>query len=287
MKITILSSVLSAALLLSSPLLAKQNSALIEKLNESFYSDSSAAAKMKALQNYLKKGGDINAIDAEGSSLLSMWLFAGLDTKDAVKMLNYMVEKGIDINYQRKYPAGYGGDNLGEGGTVLMRACTSSDESSDVDGGGANPAIVKAILDAGADVDLKDENGYDALGYALGSGNPEIVKILIDAGADPKHRDEEGRTSLMNIAAGYEPDSAMIPILLEAGVRINARDDEGKSVLSIFCESFPEYDGRDAFIETLLEAGADPKLKDNEGKSAIDQLKAHLPGSKKIMEKMR
>ncbi len=287
MKITILSSILAAALLLSPPLLAKQNSALVENLQESLRSESSGAAKMKALQNYLNKGGDINAIDKRGSSLLTAWLFAGLNDDDAVKMLNFMVEKGIDINYQRTYPEGYGGDNLGQGSTVLMRACTSNDGNSDVDGGGANPVIVKALLDAGADVSLKDESGFDALYDALGSGVIEVVELLIDAGADVKSRDEEGSTILINLASSFEPDPDMVPVLLRAGVPINARDDEGKTALSRFCERFARYEQRDAFIEALLRAGADPDLEDNEGKTAIDRLKEHLPDSKRLIEKMR
>ncbi len=313
MKIPILSSVLSAAVLLSSPLLAQHKASLVDKLKESLRAESSGSTKMKALRAYLAKGGDINAVDKRGSSLLTAWLFAELDKETAREMLDFMIKKGININYQRKYPEGCGGDNLGQGGTVLMRACMGNHTTSDVDGGGADPYIVGLLLNAGADVHLKDESGYDALDTALWSAVPELVVMLIDAGADFKRIDEEGRNLLMNHAGGNEPDPNMVPVLVKAGLGINERDKEGKTALAIFCESFPGYqkhypdeyyenedyseeevdegmpgdEERLIFLKALLNAGADPKIRDAEGKTAMDRLKVHLPDSHNLIDRLR
>ncbi|MFC1478022.1 ankyrin repeat domain-containing protein [Candidatus Margulisiibacteriota bacterium] len=43
--------------------------------------------------------------------------------------------------------------------------------------------IAKVLLEHGADVKIKDENGDSALMLAVNSGHPEIVQILIDAAA--------------------------------------------------------------------------------------------------------
>jgi ankyrin repeat protein len=57
--------------------------------------------------------------------------------------------------------------------TALMRAVAKDS---------ANPKTVKALLDAGAAVNAKDQNGETALDWALKYGNPEVSQILEAAG---------------------------------------------------------------------------------------------------------
>lgn len=64
---------------------------------------------------------------------------------------------------------------LDQGGeTALILACRSAK---------ANPEVVKALLAAGADVNLRARNGYAALTWALARKNGDIAKILRRAGA--------------------------------------------------------------------------------------------------------
>ena len=58
-------------------------------------------------------------------------------------------------------------------------------------------SIVRALLDAGADKDAKDDEGSTALTWASESGHESIVRALLDAGADRDAKDNEGRTALM------------------------------------------------------------------------------------------
>ena len=60
-----------------------------------------------------------------------------------------------------------------------------------------SPAVVKALLDAGADPNAREPfSGQTPLHMATGIPNPEVVKALLDAGADPNARTGGGQTPL-------------------------------------------------------------------------------------------
>jgi Ankyrin repeats (3 copies) len=66
---------------------------------------------------------------------------------------------------------------LDQGGqTALILACRNPR---------ANPAVVRALLAAGADVNLRARNGYAPLTWALARNNGEVVRILRRAGGKP------------------------------------------------------------------------------------------------------
>jgi ankyrin repeat protein len=63
---------------------------------------------------------------------------------------------------------------LDQGGqTALILACQNPK---------ANPDVVKALLAAGADVNLRSRNGYTALTWAHARNNSEVSRLLRRAG---------------------------------------------------------------------------------------------------------
>jgi len=65
-------------------------------------------------------------------------------------------------------------DQSGE--TALILACQNPS---------ANPAVVKALLSAGADANLRSRNGYTALTWSQARNNSEVSRLLRQAGGRP------------------------------------------------------------------------------------------------------
>jgi ankyrin repeat protein len=75
--------------------------------------------------------------------------------------------------------------------------------------------IVRALLDAKADVNAKAGNGATALMLAARAGNQEIVRALLDARADVNAKDNVGATAL--ILASLKGHQEVVQLLKGAG----------------------------------------------------------------------
>ena len=54
--------------------------------------------------------------------------------------------------------------------------------------------VVRALVEASADMNLTDNDGRTALMLAADWGHVEVVRLLVDAGADKDLADKDGRT---------------------------------------------------------------------------------------------
>jgi len=118
---------------------------------------------------------------------------------------------------------------------------------------------VKRALRRGAAVDARAPFGDTALMSAV--DDIDILKVLIDAGADVNARNEFGVTPIMYAAVRYDSQEA-IPLLVRAGADVNAADRDGRTALM-----FAAVDGREDLVRALLDAGADPTARDSENMS--------------------
>lgn len=85
------------------------------------------------------------------------------------------------------------------------------------------PEVVKALIEAGAEVETQIFYGVRPLMLAAGSGEAGVVDVLLKAGADPKARNEGGRTALMMVK---EKDYIeVINMLHEAETAVEAAED--------------------------------------------------------------
>jgi len=79
-------------------------------------------------------------------------------------------------------------------------------------------ATMKALLDAGADANAKNDRAATPIHWAL--GDLAKIRLLLDRGADVNAKQADGRTPLYQAASMGQP-SAMIKLLLERGADPN------------------------------------------------------------------
>ncbi len=86
--------------------------------------------------------------------------------------------------------------------------------------GKGTPAAVRAAIEAGANVNARDDDGETALMRAAEkSSNPEVVAILLRAGANVNARDDDGETALEKARERGSSGAAIVKLLLKAGAK--------------------------------------------------------------------
>jgi hypothetical protein len=127
----------------------------------------------------------------------------------------------------------------GRGMSSLAQACKNG-----------SAAMVKMLLEAGADINLTLKGGETMLMLASRSGNAEAVQMLLGRRANPNARERLGQTALMWAAA--EGHTAIVRALIAAGADTNAKTDSGFTPFF-----FAVREGRLDTVRAFLAAGAD------------------------------
>lgn len=91
--------------------------------------------------------------------------------------------------------------------------------------------IVKLLIESGAKVKARDQDGYIPLHLAARSGNADVVKVLIEGGSDANSKGKWGSTPL-HLAAEYKHLNVVKLLIEECGADINQVDSKGNYALS-------------------------------------------------------
>jgi uncharacterized protein len=126
-----------------------------------------------------------------------------------------------------------------------------------------NEGVTGLLLDAGAKVNDKDEQGNTSLIYASQFGHVEVIRLLLAKSAPINELNNEGKSALYNASIlGYDD---IVEMLIEASANVNLRTKTGDTAL-IAAASWGQTD----VVKLLLDAGADKSVRNEKGKTAID-----------------
>lgn len=272
-----------------------------------------------AIAEYLiNSGARLSATDSTGKTPLYIAVDNGRD-----KVRDLLISAGANLDTQRNdgwtplINAVY--DGKPEAAKALLEAGASV--SVQADGGWtalhitANSRsngnrehdlkMARMLVEAGAGLEARKENGSTPLNTAVWNGRPEIRDLLISQGADVGTREGNGMTPLMN--AVYQGSRDAASALIEAGADVNARKPESRWTALHYTANTTEngdrgahdaalarlliengadvnalteamftplmltaINGRYAVTEALLEAGARTDLDDRDGNTALE-----------------
>jgi ankyrin repeat protein len=199
----------------------------------------------------VEKGADPNLADSQGMTAL----YAAVDMStldetvgrpnpkphasiDAAQLVQALLAHGANPNLTLRGPVlervhNDGDTNLGEGATPLMRAAKDADV-----------AVMRALLDAGADVNARTKTGKTPLMY--------VASRLGGFRGTPNR--------------GTERDALAAMILcLDRGAAIDAADESGQTALHLSVAR-----AEDSVVRLLAERGANFQVKDKQGRTALD-----------------
>ena len=224
-----------------------------------------------AIHVLLNAGADLNIADVDGYTCLHYAARNGCCTE----VLQAIISHGGDVNATSK-----------ENVTPLFRACVKG-----------NKDTINVFLNAGADLNIADVDGYSCLHYAAGTdcctealqaiishggdvnatskenvtplmlacvkGNKDAINVLLNAGADPNIADVDGDTCLHD-AAGTDCCTAVLPSIISHGGDVNATNKKNRTPLMLAC-----WKRNEDAIHVLLDAGADLNIADASGDTCL------------------
>jgi ankyrin repeat protein len=261
---------------------------------------------VQTIKHYIKKGGDVNALDKEFHLPAISWGALHGQTE----VVRFLIKNGADVNRKS------GDDN-----TPLHSAAFFG-----------RTDIVKLLLKHGADIKARNDDGAtpadalyvnwqatafigDLVGVEVGKaeipamkrGRFEVAKLfgveetyaaqnLLEAvfigdlvtvkqaltdDTDPNAKDLESGTTVLTIAA-LMGHTKVVSVLLEHGADVNAKNQDGSTALHAAA-----FLGRAETAQLLLEKGADAATRNNDGATSLDTTTADWEITEYVAEQLQ
>jgi len=181
------------------------------------------------VQILVENGADVGAVDNYGYNPLSSTIDNGYSTMvevllrgkgvnleaisntiykcDDAHIMSLLISHGLKVDADR-------------GGEQLLRACMRDDYD-----------MVRLLVDNGADMNIRDDDGMTPLMVCLNRGNTDMSAYLISKGANLDVKDEYGNTALMR--AIKDNSLYLVRMMIEKGANTRIRDDNGNNTLMV------------------------------------------------------
>ncbi|KAJ8948532.1 hypothetical protein NQ318_000072 [Aromia moschata] len=210
---------------------------------------------------YILETNDVDQVDRNGNAALHLAVENGY--LDVVK---FLVSRDADVNLENS-----------RGRTALHKAALlrSQDIIHDVDQNWAEAnstddedptpfdnerlhlELVELLVDAGADLRLRDKHGRTSLDYAIVRDHTQLVQYFISKGPDANVLDKFGRRPIHEaMEMGH---FTVLELLVDAKCDVNAKDDRGRTALHVASR------GSLDLVKFLVDNGAVVDVEDDEG----------------------
>ena len=268
--------------------------AVLDKYGDTPLMMAARTGKTDAMQALLDRGARVNAKENWGDTTALMWAVAERHPA-AVKML---IDHGADVNARSKFVPSTTGRGF-EGTTPVQAKADQAPQ--ELSSGSLTPLMFAAregdvesarlLVAAGADVNVRDGDGKNALSLAIFNGNYEVASFVVDHHADVNQPDAQGFTPLfwavdrrnMETAPNFPWMVTLDPLpliqkLLESGANPNAtvnntpraRMREGSPRI-VYATALMRaaFSGDLELVKLLLAHGADPHIESKDRETTL------------------
>lgn len=239
-----------------------------EALNEELLK-AADEGRLEDVSKLLEKGADVNAKDDYGWTALML----ACENRD-MDMFGELASRK-DIDFKAKDMTGktaFDHDKSGAFQGIMNFQLVEMSRAGDLD-------EVSRLIENGISANAKNAAGVTALMGACENGHTDVARLLLEKGADIKAKDENGNTAfdydksgtlqgIMNeelLKACKEGRFDDVPKWLEKGADVNARAEDGSTPLM-----WVVMEGDVKTAKLLIQKGADVNAKDKTGENAFD-----------------
>ena len=213
------------------------------------------ACKSGALDNVkmlVRAGAKVNATDYDGSRCLALASYSG--HTETVRYLVGLPE--VDVNHRdaNLYDTHTGRWAYGCADMIALHCAAQRNRTE----------VAQLLIDAGADVDIKNRDGDFPVHLACISGALDVVKMLVEAGARVCDTDNEGRMCL-HLATQYGHTEIVRYLVGLPEVDVNCQNPWNNTALH--CAVEENYAD---VAQVLIDAGADIEMRNCDGYSPMD-----------------
>jgi ankyrin repeat protein len=239
---------------------AQDSQAVVQALNMAIFEN-----KLEVVEDLLARGIDVNARDPGGTTplftaammgrqaLVRRLLDLGADPntgkEDGESSLSRAAAMGHVAIVRALLDAGAAPKTRGQWGRTPVLDLVHDYGRNPMSNTGGVPECLRMLIDAGAEIDVRDNDGRRALQVAAAVGHEDLAAILRAAGASTAGVVEEELRR-----AADEGDLARVRDLIAAGADINAPGPHGHTALMAAANK-----GHAEVVRALLESGADPR----------------------------